>query len=158
MSEENSSSNVLLILGVIFGVIVLCCGGAVAGFTLWVRANADDLKAAGEELKHEADEFGAAHTDLQCMDEAFTRAAPCGDLDIKCNVRASLFTAFCLDAAQETPGICEGVPPKSSILAFTKYSTQVCADRGLMGNQGCSQLLQQLAEHCEGRGQAIPTP
>lgn len=154
VSEEKKSSNVLLIIAVVLGLIVLCCGGLGAGLVLWVQSNAEDLKAQGEELKHEADVFGATHTDRDCLEEAMERAAPCMDLDIKCNVRASLFGAFCLDEARPTPDFCDGVPPKSSILAFTKYSTQACAERGLMSHQGCSQVLQQVAQHCEGTGEA----
>ena len=157
MTEPKKSSNVLLILAAVFGIIVLCCGGLGAGVVLWVRANADDLKAQGEELKHEAAAFGASHVDQDCVEQAMERAGPCMDLDIKCNVRASLFAAFCLDQAQPTPELCTDVPPKSALLAFTKYSTRICAARGLMGHQGCSQVLQQLAQHCENTREALPS-
>jgi hypothetical protein len=146
--QQEKKSNALLIVAAIFGVIVLLCGGATVGVVVWVRANADDLKAAGEELMVEAQEFAANSTDSQCLEEGFVRAAPCMDLDIKCNVRARLFTAFCLDVAEQTPGFCDGVPNPSSLIEFTKYTTTVCAERGLFGQQSCSQMLQELADHC----------
>ncbi len=151
-------TNVLLIVGIVVGLIVLLCGGAVAGVVLWVRANTGDLKAVGQEMQQEAQRFAVAGTDRTCLEEGFRRTTPCGDLDIKCNVRASVFTSFCLQAAPATDGFCEGVPARGDFLAFTKFATQSCADRGLMGHQGCSQVVQQLASHCDRETAALPSP
>ena len=158
MSEPPKSSNTWLIVGVIVGVFVLLCGGGAAGLMFWVKSSVGDFKAVGEEVRREALDFAAHGDDRACLEEGFSRSVPCKDLDIECNVRATVFTSFCLDAATPTDGFCEGVPLRSEFLAFTKYSTQVCADRGLMGHQGCSQVLQRVAEHCEGRAPAVPSP
>ncbi len=158
MTEPKPPSNAVLIVGVIAGLVVLVCGSGAAGLYLWARANADDLKESGLELHGEATAFGEASSDRACLEEGFARAAPCSDLNIRCNVKASVFLSFCLEAAPATGAFCEGVPARSDLLAFTKYSTQACAERGMMGHQGCAQVLQRLGDHCAQRDEAVPSP
>ena len=140
------------------GLLVLLCGGAASAVVLWVRANADDIKAGAKEVQAEAHAFGLGSDQAACLDEGLRRAAPCMDMNIKCQVKAKLFTNFCLDVAPDTPDFCEGVPAKNELIAFTKWATQECSARGMLGNQGCQQLLQEQADHCAEREAAVPTP
>ncbi len=158
MTEEKKPSKTLWIVLGVLGLIVLLCGGAVSGVVLWVRANADDIKAGAREVQIEAHAFGQSADEMACLDEGLQRAAPCMDMNIKCQVKAKLFTTFCLDVAAQTPGFCEGVPGPNELIAFTKYATQECSARGMLGQQGCQQLLQERATHCAGREAAVPTP
>ena len=137
-----------------FGVLALIGIAIVGGITWWVMANKDRLVSESRDTMAEAKAFAESHDQDACVGEGLRKVAACDGF--MCEAQTKIFTTFCLQQAEPTPGFCDGVPPTSEIMNTSRWVVAECERRGKKGNQRCSRLVQAVPEVCHGSRQAQP--
>ena len=69
-------------------------------------------------------------------------------------LKTNLFLRSCLDAARETPGFCDAVPPQSEFVRSIRWQTAECERHGLTSDRQCGQFFQQVQQSCDLRRRA----
>jgi hypothetical protein len=137
-------AKVLLAFGC--GLVLLIAAIGVGGY-LYVNRHKDEWFAAGKKARDEGQTFAAGRNGSDCVDESLRRVRECSG--IACEVRVRAFLDGCLDAAAESPQLCEAVPPRGEIVRTVRWSLDECARRGLPNSQPCSRVLQDLQKYCQ---------
>jgi len=135
---------------VLFGIgcaLVLLLIAVGAGVYFFVNRHKDEWLAEGRKAREEARTFAAGRTGADCVEESIRRLRECSGL--MCEVRARVFLDGCLDAAADSPRLCEGVPPRSEIMKTVRWSLDECSRRGMPGSQPCSRLVQEIQKYCD---------
>ena len=129
---------------IVMGALALVTALLVGGFVWWV--NSSNIRAAGEEIKAEAVEFARGREDDDCVGEGLRRLRACDGF--MCTVKANVFLGACLDAADRTPDMCQGVPLTSSIMDSVAWRIQQCAAVGEDGD-ACPRLFGEIQKYCD---------
>jgi hypothetical protein len=144
----------LIAAGVLLGVLV---GGViVAGVA--VRRSAERLVGAAQHDLPAAQAagaaFGAGHGEADCLDQALQQVDACGQLELVCQLGATVFTQACLERAADAPATCAGAPAPGQP-GIEAWSAEACAARGRTGDAACAALFQKaVLPNC--RGEALP--
>lgn len=138
---------VLIIFG---GFAFLCLATAGAGY-VWFTENKDKLKGVGDRAKSEGAAFAYNRTAEDCVDEALRRLE--NHRGIVEQAENKLFIKACLEKAQRPPQFCDGVPPRSELMATATWSVERCVAKGKTNDQDCARLMQAIVEAC---GAKIP--
>ena len=137
---------VLLVVGALGVVLAVLLVGA--GVYL-VRKHGPAMVESGKQAYGEGQEFGREADQQGCFDEGLARhrrAAGIGEL-----LKTNLFLRSCLDAARETPGFCDAVPPQSEFVKSIRWQMAECERHGLSSEKQCGQFFQQVQQSCEQR-------
>ena len=120
--------------------IALLIGAGFIGYH-WMMKNKDRLVA----VRKEGIAFGNGKDYAQCVDAALARlnGGLTGTID------ARLFIEGCLTTATKSPTLCAGAPPKDEIMRSATWAVEQCRQRGRVGEQGCTQVFQAVAEACQ---------
>jgi hypothetical protein len=137
-----------VLLGIGCGLAVLLIAFGV-GIFYYVNGHKDQWVAEGKKIHDEAAVYAASKTGSDCVDESIRRLSSCSGF--VCEVRTRVFLDACLEAAAESPQLCDGVPSRSEIVQSARWSLAECARRGMQGSQPCSRLMQELQKHCDRR-------
>ena len=129
-----------VLLSLIAVVIVLVVASGFFAYR-WMMKNKDHFLS----VQKEGTTFGTGKDYAQCTDTALARLGG----GMTSQIEARLFVEGCLKVAAPTPAICEGAPPKSEIMRSAQWSVEQCRKRGLMGQQGCTQIFQAVAQACQ---------
>ena len=132
----------LIILGVI--VLLVVAVGAIAFIML--KKHGPELRERVAKTEEAGRAFGTGKPDTACVDEAFVQVRQCKGL--LCEVEVQAFMTFCLDAAEPTAELCQGVPKPQNIMDTVKWSLAECERRGLPQNKPCTRLIQAVQKHC----------
>jgi len=144
----------LIAAGVLLGVLV---GGViVAGVA--VRRSAERLIDAAQHDLPAAQAagaaFGAAHGEADCLHQALQQVDTCGQLELVCQLAATVFAQACLERADDDPATCAGAPAPGQP-GTEAWSAEACAARGRTGDAACAALFQKgVLPAC--RGEALP--
>jgi hypothetical protein len=135
-----------VLLGIGCGLAVLLIAFGV-GIYFFVNSHKDQWLAEGKKIHDEAAVFAAGKSGSDCIDESIRRLSTCSG--IVCEVRARVFLDGCLEAAAESPQLCDGVPSRTEFIRTARWSLDACARRGMQASQPCSRLMQELQKHCD---------
>ena len=133
---------------------LLCVLGVLGGVAVWwAMAQLEDAFTAMEEdipqIAEEAAAFAASHDQAECVDEGLSKAVLCGQMDIGCMVKSSLFGGACLEAAVPDPTLCTDVHSEEDAIALSTWLTEECSRRGHPDSPQCVQFIQQsLVAYC----------
>ena len=133
---------------------LLCVLGVLGGVGVWwAMAKLEDSFSAMEDeipqIAEEAAAFAATHNQDECIDEGLSKALVCGQIDIGCMIKSSLFGASCLEAAVADPTLCVDVPRQDEPFAMSSWLQEECSRRGHPDSSQCVQYLQQsLGVYC----------
>jgi hypothetical protein len=147
------STTVKVILAIV-GFLFLMVAGTCTAAYLWFDKNKERLKADMEKVVAEAETYGKAHEERECLTAALERVDGCpkGAVDgAMCNSTAGVFLDRCLGVARQSEGFCEGVPPQQEIMEGVTWAVGVCEGLGRGGQQPCGQLVTKVIPHCERR-------
>lgn len=140
---------VLIVLAVIVGTGLLAVVACVGSGYFWVKRNAPELMEAAEQARADAETYAATATQNECVDEGLRRHDACGQgMALSCRTQARVFTDFCLRQASATPGLCDGVPSPTEIMAGASWARRYCDERGRVGDQHCPNFVRAVVEHC----------
>jgi hypothetical protein len=116
----------------------------------WVKSNLPEMQRRGQRGQQQAAEFANGHTQQECIDEGFRRHDACGaGMEIMCRAEVRIFIDQCLRQAQETPGVCDAVPPPNEIMRSATWQLQYCRDHGHINDQNCSNYVARpIVEYC----------
>lgn len=131
-------AKILLTIVAIF--IALLIGAGFVGYH-WMMKNKDRFAA----VRKEGVAFGVGKDYGRCVDAALARLH--GGLTGMIDGR--LFVEGCLTTAAKSPTLCAGTPPKDEIMRTATWAVEQCRQRGLGGEQGCTQVFQAVAEACQ---------
>jgi hypothetical protein len=139
----------LKVVLIIFGCFMfLCLASAGAGY-LWFNENKEKLKGVGERAKKEAAAFAYNHDAEECVDEALRRLE--NHRSIVEQAEHKLFFKACLEKAARPPQFCDGVPPRSEIMAGATWTVERCVAKGKTNDQECARLMQGIIETCQAK-------
>ena len=136
---------VIAAIGVL-GLVAIGFGGY-----WWLKSNKDRFVEIGKRAKADGAQFAATHDGAGCLREALRRLDRADGIMAQAEVK--VFLSSCLDEARESPGLCDGVPPKGEIMRTAGWSVGKCTQLGRSGDQPCNQLITAMQEHCDKRGQ-----
>jgi hypothetical protein len=141
----------LKVVLIIFGCFAfLCLASAGAGYW-WITENKDKLKGVGERAKKEGAAFAYNRDAEACVDEALRRLED--HRGIVEQAEHKLFFKACLEKAARPPQFCDGVPPRSELMAGAAWTVSRCVAKGKTNDQECARLMQGIIEAC---AQKIP--
>ena len=148
------SKNLKIVL-VILGVVALSCLVCTGGAFFWIQSSVDGMAQMGEEVTAEAAAFAAGKEDVECVDESLQRALACGDIEVTCRARASVFLTQCANAAAATEGFCAGVPTPASfseeVAQTVAWSLAECQRRSHADEQRCADHIKTVVKICKTR-------
>ena len=101
-----------------------------------------------ERLEVEAKNFATGKKSQDCVDRSMLDGEECGPELFKCNVRVGSWLAFCLGAAEKTPGFCDGVPPEISFSESTNWQANRCELHPRLDPQVCQFLQKRIQNFC----------
>lgn len=129
----------LLLVGVVF---VGC-----AAILLWryVDGHKDGWLEAGQTALQDGAREGASMDDAGCVEAGFVRLREDDSLG---GLRSRLWIKGCLGASRPVDGTCANVPRVDEVLASIRWTSAFCAAHGLVNNNGCNGLAQELQAHC----------
>ena len=137
-------AKVLLAIGCGAGILLILA--AIGGY-YFISSHKDQWVAEAKKVDEEGRVFAAGKTANDCVDEALRRLQiHSGFMD---EVRTRTFLRGCLEAAADSPGVCDGVPPHREIIRTATWSLRDCARRGMPQSQPCTRALQELQTYCE---------
>ncbi len=149
MAKRSGLKIALIVIGICAGLgilTVLVCAGS--GY-YWFKSNVPEMRETGRRAYEEGVAFAATHTQSECLDEGFRRHDGCGQgMEIMCRAEARMFLERCLADASETPGICDGVPAPTEIMAGATWAARFCAEHGRGNDQQCGNFVRAVVEHC----------
>jgi hypothetical protein len=147
----STGKKVAAILGGLALLGALCAGAGVLMLKNAAEGMVEDLQGRAPEVQAEGRAFAAGKTADACVDEGLRRGpGTCKDLEIQCTVEAAVFLHACLGAAPTDPATCDGVPPRSEVMAAAEWVVAACGARGYADRQSCSQVLQNgLMRYCD---------
>jgi hypothetical protein len=131
---------------VIFTIIVIgAVGMVIVGVVAyrWVSGRKGQFEATMKAGRS----FGLGKSDSACVDEALRRTGRGG---LVATVDGRMFVQGCFAVAGPSAGLCQGVPPRSQIMAFARWAASDCQRRGAVDQSSCTQVMQEVAEHCAG--------
>jgi hypothetical protein len=134
---------VLLFLGI--GIVGF--GLLIGGFVWWISANKDRLAETGQRATSEGHEYGASHTQAECVSDGLSHLKACGMVDFVCEAENKIRLTSCLPVAK-VDDTCNDVPGPTDIWKLANWSNQQCDERGYRGSQPCGRLMQGVAEVC----------
>jgi hypothetical protein len=135
-----------VIVLIVFGVFSLLGLLVIGGIVWWVASNKDRLVAEGKVSVSEAEAFAASHDQNACVDESLRKMGACDG--IMCEAQSKVFLTMCLQRAERSPALCEGVPPAKEILKTSSWVVDECRRRGKGTDQRCTRLLQAVPQVC----------
>ena len=141
----------LKILLFIFLMGLVLAGVAVFLGVRWIKSHEGDLREMGRKEQAEAVEWGRGKDADACIDEALRRSTACGQLEVMCQVKTSMFVDGCLNAATLPSDFCAKVPKQLNIVGSVKWQVEECARRGYPNDQRCTRLLTTIQKRCERR-------
>lgn len=144
----------LKVVSIVFGCIALLCVVSSAAAYSWFNENKEKLKGVGERARNEGHAFAYQHDAEQCVDEALRRLEDHRGIVEQAELK--LFLKACLEKAQRPPQFCDGVPPRSEILASASWAVERCAAKGRSNDQECARLMQGIQEACQPKLTTIP--
>lgn len=148
-ARSSGTRKALIILAALAGAGLLACLVCGVSGWLWLQGKAGEMREIGVRVGEEAAEFAATHTQADCLDESLRRSEACGSpMEIMCHAEANAFLRFCLAAASTTPGLCDGVPPASDIMAGAEWAAAYCAEIGRAQDPSCPRLVGAVVQHC----------
>jgi hypothetical protein len=140
---------VLIVFGIGAALAACTVGGCLLFGYSWFQENLPAMREAGERGQSSAREFAATHTQAECIDEGFVHHDACGTgMEIMCRAEARVFLTECLRQATPTPGICDGVPPRTEIMATANWAVAYCRDHGHAHDQQCGNFVAGITEYC----------
>lgn len=113
-----------------------------AGFLAyhWAMRNKDQFLV----MRREGIEFGRGKEATQCVGAALAKL----DGNLMTTVKARTFVNGCLTTATASAALCADVPPPSEILRSAKWSLEQCRAHPSVDQQGCTQIFQEVEQHC----------
>ena len=137
----------LKIFLIVVGAVALLVALLIGGFAWWFSSNKDELKAIGDQIKAEATEFGRGRNGEACLSEGLRKLAACDGF--MCSVKTRVDLGACLQAAEPSPNLCEGAPPRGSIVDSVHWLRKQCAEISL-DDDDCHGLFGELQDFCHG--------
>lgn len=135
---------VVLII-VLVGFIALVAGVIVAA--RWVRIKGARLQEQGKVLVSEAEEFGRGKEAGVCVAEALRRLQTCPGFI--CEAKVKVFLTSCLQSADESTELCNGVPSPKELMDGARWQMAECQRRGFEGtDQRCMRTVSTVQIHC----------
>lgn len=144
-----------VVLGVVVAAVVLFAL-LIAGGVYWFKAHKGELVQAGMGAMQEGQKFGQGQQRTACIAEGLRRLPSVDGLTGE--VKNNLFTRGCLDAADDSPGFCDGVPATGEIMNTVKWRAGVCGQHAELDPQRCQRFLQTWQESCHGRASESAQP
>ena len=139
----------LKILLIIFLVGLIIVATAIFVGYRWVKSHEGELREMGAKTEHEGQEFGRGKDAEACVVEGLARTTSCPQMNMVCQVKASVFFQSCLQTATIPPGFCEGVPKQLNIMATVKWQMSECARLGHPNDQRCTRFMTTLQKQCD---------
>lgn len=148
-APSGGTKKALIVFAAFAGAGLLGCVVCGVSGWLWLQSQAGEMREMGVRVQQEAAEFAASHDQLECRDEALRRSDACGaPREILCHAGTGVFLRSCLAAATPTPGLCDGVPAGTDIMAGAQWTATHCAELGRAQDASCPQLVRAIVDHC----------
>jgi len=141
----------LKVLLIIFLAGLLLAATAIFLGIRWLKSHEAELSDLGRNAEAQARDWGKGKDANACVDEALRRTMACGDLEVMCQVRASVFFDGCMQVASVPADFCANVPGQLEIMATVKWQMAQCAQRGHPNDRRCSRFFTNLQKRCERR-------
>jgi hypothetical protein len=135
-----------VLLGIGCGIGLLIIAGIAAGY-FFINSHKDEWMAEGKKQQEEGRTYAAGKTANDCVDESLRRLRSGGG--IMGEVRVRVFLRGCVDAAAESPQLCESAPPRTEFIRSARWTLDECARRGMPQSQPCSRVMQELQKYCD---------
>ena len=129
-----------VLLSLVAVVVVLLVASGFFAYR-WMMKNKDHFLT----VRKEGVTFGTGKDFAQCTDAALAKLGG----GMTSQIEARLFAEGCLSVATRTPEVCEGAPSSSEIMKSATWTVDQCRKRGLLGQQGCTQVFQAVAQACQ---------
>jgi hypothetical protein len=129
----------VLLTVVAIGIALFIAAGFI-GYH-WFMKNKDHFMT----VRKDGVAYGTGKEATQCVDAALTRLS--GGLSAQ--IDAKLYLDGCLTSATPSPTLCADVPPASEIMRSAQWSVDQCRKRGILNQQGCTQLFQSVSQYCQ---------
>jgi hypothetical protein len=131
-------------------ILVIFAGMIGTGLALSrVRVGADDWLARNLRVQETAHAWGEKTTEAGCVAEGIRRAARCHRMAVGCMTATNLFTIGCMEVAEESPTLCEGVPDPLRVLRSARWQLDWC-ERGGSPGEGCIAIARTVQRRCFG--------
>lgn len=134
-----------VLLGLLAMFLVIC---GIAGYIGVRKAKAGygRLVDQAQQEGNAARQWAVGHQQTDCLDEAMRRSLACRDTT--CQIGTSMFSSVCLDSANPTPGLCDGVPQQRQFSASLQWQNQRCGAMPPLDAQSCRNVANALQQHC----------
>lgn len=129
----------VLLTIVAIGIALMIAAGFV-GYH-WFMKNKDQLLAT----RNEGIEFGKGKDSSACVDAALTKLTG----GLTGGINAKIYIEGCLTTATPSTSFCADVPPPTEIMKAAQWSVDQCRKRGVKDQQGCTQVMQSVAQFCQ---------
>lgn len=135
----------VVLVVVLVGFVALVAGVIIAA--QWVRNKGARMQEQGKVLVSEAQEFGRGKEAGGCVTESLRRLGTCPGFI--CETKVKVFLTSCLQSANESPELCDGVPPPGDLMDGARWQMAECRRRGFAGtDQRCMRTVSTLQMHC----------
>lgn len=130
------------------GICVIFAGLLGTGLILTkVQVRADHWLARNLRVDETAREWGRRSSEVECIAEGVRRAALCPRLSTGCMTATNLFTMGCMEEAERSPNLCEGVPDPLKVLRSARWQRTWCEQAASPG-EGCIAIARTVQRRC----------
>ena len=130
------------------GILTIFAGTIGTGLALSkVGVRADDWLARNLRVHDTAQAWGEGSTERACVAEGVRRSGGCHRLSVGCMTATNLFTIGCMEVAEPSPGLCEGVPDPLNVLRSARWQLDWCEQMGSPG-EGCVAIARTVQRRC----------
>lgn len=132
------------------GIVAIFLSVAGTGLVLTrLEVRGDRWLARNLRVEETARAWGEKSTEAGCVAEGVRRAGGCPRMSVGCMTATNLFTIGCLEVAEESPGLCEGVPDPLKVLRSARWHREWCEELGSPG-EGCVAIARTVQRRCFG--------
>lgn len=122
---------------------------ALSGYS-WCQAEKEALVAEGRATQADAEAFARDAEQRGCVAEALSRTDVCDS--IRCEIQTAIFVTTCLDAARPSGGFCDGIPPRTELVASAQWALERCAELDRDGDRSCTRVFEKVQRSCTAEG------
>jgi len=134
-----------IILGLV-AVLTLICGVSAVVAMKWFENNKDRLKDLGDNAARDGRFWAASHDANGCIDEALRQNDVEGGMVAEAG--HTIFMRSCLEKAKRPADFCDGVPPRSELIATAQWTVKKCLAMNRAGDQPCTRMVKAIQEVC----------